>query len=173
MGSQDTVGVWKEKKFPSIRTAPVTDRKENKFLDIIPITIEKEEFESWIKAPSLISGGTVSLPHLAFNGSELSVAKKHNFHLVDVLSRKAMLHNLVSDKFLETILTFVSDIITDWESLDMTKLGPKMKALQQSVHLAYISNQNARQFILGVYVNNKLRFRSFVLDLAVGCKEIQ
>ena len=82
-----------------------------------------------------------------------------------------MLHNLVTDKFLGTILTFVSDIITDWESLDMTKLGPKMKALQKSVHLAYISNQNARQFILAVYVNNKLRFRSFVLDLAVGCTE--
>ena len=81
-----------------------------------------------------------------------------------------MLHNLVSDKFLGTILTFVSDIITDWNKQDMTKLGPKMKALLKSIHLAYISNQNARQFILAVYVNNKLRFRSFVQDLAVGCR---
>ena len=53
----------------------------------------------------------------------------------------------------------------------MTKLMPKMKALQKSIHLAYISNQSARQFILAAYGNNKLRFRSFVLDLAVGCTE--
>ena len=72
--------------------------------------------------------------------------KKHNFHQVDVLSRKAMLHNLVTDKFLGTILTFVSAIVDDWDKQDMTKLGPKMKALQKSIHLAYISNQNARDF---------------------------
>ena len=42
-GSQDTVGVWKEKKFPTLRTAPVPDRKENKFLDIIPTAFENED----------------------------------------------------------------------------------------------------------------------------------
>ena len=87
----------------------------------------------------------MSLPHLAFNRGELAVDKKHNFHQVDVLSRKAMLHNLVTDKFLGTILTFVSAIVEEWDKQDMTKLA--------------------------VYVNNKLRFRSFVLDLAVGCTE--
>ena len=81
-----------------------------------------------------------------------------------------MLHNPVSDKFLEAILAFLCEIMSDWKSLDMAVLEPKMQALKKSVHLAYISNQNARQFILAVYLN-KLRFRSFVLDLAVGCQE--
>ena len=55
-GSQDKVGVWKEKKFPTLISAPVPDKKENKFLDTIPTALENEDFESWIMAPSLISG---------------------------------------------------------------------------------------------------------------------
>ena len=64
----------------------------------------------------------MSLPHLAFDRGELSIDKKHNFHQIDMLSRKAMLHNLVSDKFLEAILAFLCEI-----------MEPKMQALKKFV----------------------------------------
>ena len=47
----------------------------------------------------------------------------------------------------------------------------KVKAVQKTVKLAYISNSNARQYILAMYVDNKVSFRSYILDMTSGCEE--
>ena len=53
----EKIGLWKAEYFPNLRRAPVPLQKDNKYLDLIPLTFEDETFESWLKGPPLVSGG--------------------------------------------------------------------------------------------------------------------
>ena len=145
--------------------------RDNKYLDIIPLTFADENLEAWLKSPALVTGGMVTLPHLAFNKGEVKVGKSQNYHKIDVFARKAMLHNLAADNLLTALLNFVNELITDWDTLDKSTWVSKVNTVQRTVKLAYISNSNARQYILAMYVDNKVSFRSYILDMTSGCDE--
>ena len=78
----------------------------------------------------------------------MAINMNQNFPQNYVLGRKAMLHNLAADNFLSSLLTFVNGIVGDWSILDKNTLENKVKAIQKTVRLAFISNQNTRQYIL-------------------------
>ena len=82
-----------------------------------------------------------------------------------------MLHNLAADNLLSALLNFVNELISDWELLDKSTLGNRISAVQKTVKLAYISNNNACQYILAMHVDNKISFRSYILDMTTGCDE--
>ena len=167
----DKIGLWKTEQFPSLRRAPVPTQKDNKYLDLIPLTFEDPTFESWIKSPPLVSGATVQLPPLAFNKGEAKINKSTNFNKMDYMARKALLHNVATDSIQSELLTTMAKLITDWASSDSKSCLNRLKAIEKVTNLAFMSNTNARAYILAMYVENKLAMRNYVLDMTIGCEE--
>ena len=167
----DKIGLWKPERFPNLKSAPVPLPRDNKYLDLIPLTFTDEFFESWLKGPALISGGAISLPHLAFNKGEVKIGKNTNFNRMDVLARKALLHNIAADSIQSNLLTVMSKLITDWDTSDNRSRFNRLKAMEKVMNLAFMSNTNSRLYILAMYVDNKVTLRNHVLDMTIGCEE--
>ena len=167
----DKIGLWKTERFPILKSAPVPLPRDNKYLDLIPLTFTDEFFESWLKSPALISGGVITLPHLAFNKGEVKIGKGTNFNRMDVLARKALLHNIATDSIQSNLLTVMSKLITNWDTSDNRSRFNRLKAMEKVMNLAFMSNNNSRQYILGMYVDNKVTLRNHVLDMTIGCEE--
>ena len=47
----------------------------------------------------------------------------------------------------------------------------KIKATEKVMQLVFMSNSNSRQYLLAMYVDNKIAFRNHVLDMTTGCEE--
>ena len=43
--------------------------------------------------------------------------------------------------------------------------------MEKVMNLAFMSNNNSRQYILGMYVENKVALRNQVLEMTIGCEE--
>ena len=163
--------MWKAELFPSLRRAPVPTQKDNKYLDLIPLTFEDATFESWIKSPPLVSGGTVPLPPLAFNKGEAKIGKSTNYNKMDFMARKALLHNVATDTIQSELLDAMAKLITDWDTVDSKSCLNRLKAIERVTNLAFMSNTNSRMYILAMYMDNKVAMRNYVLDMTIGCEE--
>ena len=167
----DKIGLWKTDRFPNLKSAPVPLPRDNKYMELIPLTFPDESFESWLKGPALISSGVISLPHLAFNKGEVKISKGSNFNRMDIFARKSLLHNIATDSLQSSLLTAMSKLITNWDTSDNKSRFSKLKAMEKVMNLAFMSNNNSRQYILGMYVENKVALRNHVLEMTIGCEE--
>ena len=117
----------------------------------------------------MIVNNKVKLNPLAFEPCEMNLESNVNYGVIDLVSRKGILENILVDELLEASISMVDGLIPCLIN-DNTDLKEKFTIVGNTLKLAWSANLSCRTFIIAAFTNNKISFRQHVLDRCWGNK---
>ena len=119
---------------------------------------------------SLIVNNKVKLNPLAFEPCEINLDSNVNYGVIDLVTRKSILENILVDELLEASISMVDGLIPCFENGNIAELKEKFTIVGNTLKLAWSANLRCRTFIMAAFTNNKISFRQHVLDRCWGQK---
>ena len=130
---------------------------------LLPFHIGDDKFSKFINGNALVKNFKTPVDTRIFGASDAKVSGK-TFNQIDSVSRKGLSENLINDSIIESIVVFMSDVLTDWDDLTKGELKEKISGIQKSLKLSSTSNLRQRNFLCSIFTLNKLAIRQEILD---------
>ena len=169
----DLVGVWPESTlFPTCdKNYSAPGKAASTMPPKVPYELINDDIGKFLEGKFLLNNGKVRLNSQAFEPREVSVDKSSNFYVVDSLSMKCLIENTIVDQFIETIISHLDTLFTEWDSYNVNDLKGQFMMLYNALKVAWAANGRGKQLLIALFTSNKIAFRKHVLGLCGGSNQ--